>query len=58
MKDEAMKKEQDRWRAESDLDTLMRAEQIKRDKPRLGAAISIAKERKKELSAVTDGDDD
>jgi hypothetical protein len=46
-----------RWRAESDLDTLMRAAEVKRDKERFGAAVAIARQRKKDLNSVTDGDD-
>jgi hypothetical protein len=45
-------KQEARWRAECDLDVLMNAEKIKKDKTRLRAALSIAKERKAELNAV------
>jgi hypothetical protein len=38
-----------KWRAESDLDTLMRACEIKADAKRLKAAMALADERKQSL---------
>lgn len=42
-----------KWRAQADLDTLMSAAKIKKDKARLEAAMTIAKEKKAELEKVT-----
>lgn len=44
------KEEQDRWQAEDDLRTLIRAEEIKKDKKRLANARKAAKEQ---LAAAT-----
>lgn len=45
--------EEKRWRAESDMRTLMEAEEIKKDPKRLAAAQAMAKEKLVELAAVT-----
>lgn len=45
--------EEKRWRAESDMRTLMEAEEIKNDPARLKAAQAMAKEKLVELAAVT-----
>jgi len=44
------KDEQDRWQAEDDLRTLIRAAEIKKDKPRMARARKAAKEQ---LDAAT-----
>ena len=44
--------EDDEWRVESDLRTLMDAEKIRRDPKRLAKAKALAKERVLEASAV------
>lgn len=46
-------KEQDRWQAEDDLRTLLRAEEIKKDKKRLAAARNMAKEQLASATAAT-----
>ncbi len=55
-------KEEARWRAESDLRTLMEAETIKCDPARMKAARALVGEKKEELQAValelTDSDKD
>jgi len=43
-----------KWRAESDLDCLMRAAEIKADAKRLKAAMAIAEERQRQLNGVKD----
>lgn len=48
-----MRKEEERWRAESDMRTLMECEEIKKDPKRLAAVKSMAKEKLVELAAVT-----
>lgn len=40
------------WEAESDCDTLMRAEKIKRDKNRYGRAQKVAKQRLEEAAML------
>lgn len=40
------------WKAESDCNTLMEAERIRRDPKRLAAAQKVAKEKLGELAAV------
>lgn len=47
------RKREERWRAEADLDTLITAARIRKDKARLSKAMAIAKEKKSELAAVT-----
>jgi len=46
------KQERDTWRAEADADSLMRAEEIKRDSARMKAAQAQAKKRMEELARV------
>jgi len=41
--------EEKKWRAESDLRTLIEAEKVKRDKARLKAAMDIKREMKRDL---------
>lgn len=48
----APKREEDRWRAEDDARTLMRAEEIKRDRARMAKARAVAKKQISELSKV------
>jgi hypothetical protein len=48
----AMRKEEEKWRAESDLRTLTEAEEIKRDPKRLAMAQACAKEKLIEMAAV------
>lgn len=45
-------KQDQKWQAEMDLDTLMRAEQIEADPKRFKAAAELAKERMVALGAV------
>lgn len=47
-----------KWRAESDLETLLSAIRIRADKTRYSNAMKIAKQRKSDLSSVCDGDMD
>jgi hypothetical protein len=42
-----------RWRAESDMDTLIRAQEIRADPKRLKAAQDIARERVQQAAEVT-----
>lgn len=51
-----MDKEEKRWRAESDLRTLIEAEEIRADKPRLKAAMNIRKEKMASMKKIG-GDD-
>lgn len=48
----SMSKSDDDWRAESDLETLMAAERIKKDKPRYQKAMAIAKKKADDLKSV------
>lgn len=48
--DDAEKK----WRAESDLSTLMEAKKIVKDKARMAAVKRLAKEKKAALEAITE----
>jgi len=48
-----MRKEEERWRAESDMRTLMQAEQIRADPKRLSAAQKMAKDELLKLAPVT-----
>lgn len=45
-------KEEARWKAESDLRTMMEAERIKADPKRLAAVQSVIAEQKKDLASV------
>jgi hypothetical protein len=44
--------QQQKWRAESDMETLMLAEEIRKDPKRLAAAKAAAKERYSKLEAA------
>jgi len=48
----AMRKEEEKWRAESDLRTLTEAEEIKRDPKRLKYAQDCAREKLVEMAAA------
>lgn len=48
----SMRKQEDSWRTERDLDTLMEAEKIEKDPKRLAAARKLAKERLMSLAGV------
>ncbi len=48
----ASRKEEDEWRVESDMRTLMEAEEIRRDPKRLAKATAKAKEKLVEIAAV------
>lgn len=53
MKEErVMKSEEERWQAEGDLRTLVEASKIKKDKRRMAAAMKMATEQKKALTAI------
>lgn len=52
MMDGASKADEKRWKAESDLRTLIDAEKIKADKARFKAAMDMADEQKKALGKV------
>jgi hypothetical protein len=43
----SMRAQEKKWRTESDLDSLVRAEEVKKDKERLAAARALAKEKLK-----------
>ena len=45
-------KPDDKWRAEMDLDTLMRASEIRKDPKRMAACKKIAAERMKALGNI------
>lgn len=49
---------EDDWRVDSDLRTLIEAEQIEKDPKRLKAAQALAKKRLIEVAAVASGDSD
>ena len=44
----------DNWRAENDMRTLARAEEVKNDPKRYKAALAMAKEKMAELQALAD----
>lgn len=46
------REQEQEWRAESDMRTLMEAEEIKRDKPRHDRATAMAKQKLIELASV------
>jgi len=48
----AMRKEEEEWRVESDMRTLMEAEEIRRDPKRLAKATAKAQEKLLEIAAV------
>lgn len=48
-----MVKQEDQWQAEDDLRTLMRAEDIKRDRARMAKVKAIAKKQTAAVSKVT-----
>lgn len=50
------RREEERWRAESDMRTLMEADAIRRDAKRLAAAQKCAKDKLMELAAVVGAD--
>lgn len=51
-KSTAVPTEDTKWRAESDLRTLIDAEKIKRDKGRMKAAMAIKREMKRDLDSL------
>ena len=53
----SMRKEEERWRAESDMRALQEAEAIKRDPKRLKAAQDCAKEKLLGLAKIASDDD-
>lgn len=46
------KEQEQKWQAESDFDTLLRAEEIRRDEERYNRAIKHGKEKRKQLGNV------
>jgi hypothetical protein len=53
------KAEEDRWRAESDLRTMLDAEEIEKDPKRLAAVQKLAKEKMMTMAGIaTEGADD
>lgn len=46
----SMRKQEEQWRTESDLDALIRAEEIRKDPKRLAKVRKLAKERLKKTS--------
>ena len=48
----SMRKEEDDWKTQHDLETLMRAEEIEKDPKRLAKAQALAKKRLLELAGV------
>lgn len=48
----SMSADEKKWRAEVDCGTLIEAERIKKDKPRLRAAMAHAKEKRAALDKV------
>lgn len=53
-----MRKQEEKWRVESDLRTLIEAECIRKDSKRLAAAQKLAKEQMMEVAAVATSDND
>lgn len=49
----AISLEEDKWRAESDAETLIHAAEIKGDKKRLKAALSVLEDKKKATDVAT-----
>jgi hypothetical protein len=47
-----MRKQEERWRAESDMEALMRADEIRKDPKRLRAAQALAKEKLEQAAVV------
>jgi hypothetical protein len=54
----AITKHEDDWRGESDLRTLMEAEQIKKDPKRLAKAQALAKQKMMDVAKVASADKD
>ena len=55
----AMRKEEDDWQTQRDLETLMECERIEKDPKRLAKAQALAKKRLLDLAAVaSEGSDD
>jgi hypothetical protein len=54
----AITKHEDDWHVESDLRTLMEAEQIKRDPKRLAKAQALAKQKMMDAAKVASADKD
>ena len=52
---EVQAKQEGRWEAERDCDTLMRAEEVKADKKRFHAAMKFAMEKKNAMMKMMDG---
>lgn len=48
----SMRKQEEEWRVERDLDTLMECERIEKDPKRLAAAQALAKKRLMDLAGV------
>lgn len=48
----SMRKEEARWRAERDLDTLLEAEKVEKDPKRLAAAKKLAQERMMAVAGI------
>jgi hypothetical protein len=46
------RKREERWRAEADMETLMRADEIRSDQKRLKAAQALAKEKLEQVAVV------
>lgn len=53
----SMRKREQDWQTESDLESLLRAEQIKKDPKRFAAATKLAEKRVMENAAVASSDD-
>lgn len=52
MNNVSMRKQEEQWRTESDLDALIRAEEIRKDPKRLARVRKLAKEKLKNTAAV------
>lgn len=46
--------EDNKWKAESDLRTLIEAEEIRKDSKRMKAAMAVAKEKREAMTAITE----
>lgn len=55
MNSKAAKAEDDKWRAESDMRTLIEAEKIKGDKTRFDAAMKCSREQRKAMESIDTG---
>lgn len=50
----SMRKQEEQWRTESDLECLIRAEEVRKDPERMRKVRALARKRLKQTAAATD----